>query len=143
MENKQKDFVDELNIETHLSPPHVQNCSVIDILCHSLPFDDIGLSTEDTTLPSPNQIRGDILSLWEEVAAQIIEPVAIAHRSLQEPTHLAHRVPSAERMPPRKRSPAHSWDRLSTGLLGIIRSRSAPSTPCGLTDCTADAWAKI
>jgi len=140
----QKDFGEELNIEPNLSP-NLELFSVIGDLYRCGSFDQVDL-------PSPNQMRVDILSLWDEVASQLAEPIASAHRPLQEPTHLAHRVPSSERMPPRKRFHAHSWDRLSQGLLGIPRSPHAPRTPSvpslsrGLADspppCTARAWSE-
>jgi hypothetical protein len=150
IESLQRDFGEELNIEPLLAPPHFEHCSVIDVLYRSFPSNELHVSTgEHSILPSPLHMREDILSLWEEVASQIIEPTASAsaHRSLQEPSHLAHRIPSAERMPPRKRLHAHSWDRLSTMLLGFPRSahaRSAPNTPCGFADSpptfTANTW---
>jgi hypothetical protein len=150
MESNQRDFVEELNIETNLSPSF-EYFSSIDAMYRSGSFDDIILSTDvQAVLPSPNHLRPDILSLWEEVASQLVEPVASPHRPLREPTHLAHRVPSAERMPPRKRFHGHAWDRLSSALLGVPRSpQPAPSTPrrapaCGLADspppCMARAW---
>ena len=142
----QKDFGEELNLEPNLSP-NFEQFSIIDDLyrCDSFNFNNEG----QADLPSPNQMRADILSLWDEVASQLVEPVTSAHRPLREPTHLAHRVPSSERMPPRKRFHAHSWDRLSLGLLGVPRSPHATprqSYSQSLADsprpCTARAWSE-
>jgi hypothetical protein len=121
----QKGFDEELALETLSS--HSTKCAIeYDGLSRALSdfnrvlaIDDFESRTSSLSLPSPNDMRTDIISLWEEVSANMEDPV-FSRSQLPEP---ARRASIGEQMPPPRRYHAYAWIAMSRKLFQLQRQR--------------------
>ena len=121
--SRQRDFDDELTLGS-LSAQNIKVCLEIEELSRSFSFDRDSTSISDFSLPSPNDVPADIISLWEQVSTHITDPVAVLTPH-HEP---AHRTSSREALPPPRRYRAFSWISISRRLLVTWREERRRSS---------------
>ena len=118
----QRGFDEELTLESlivHNSKSSVEEFNyTLSVFNRNLAADVFDSRASLLSLPSPNDVRTDIISLWEEVSSQIGDDHVFSRGQMPEP---ARRASSGEQMPPPRRYHAYAWHSISRKLMRMLR----------------------